>query len=163
MTEAELRPPAGDDIEDAGAQKRDRNQTGIEDVLRHLGASLGQQKPVQKCETLEKFFESTQHRRRRAERMADWLVRFEAGLQLLRENVMDLNALGDVVGWFLLWKAGLTAERRERVVGNLPGEHCGFQRIRGLQVRMFPDVHAAERHPPPPRPRQGQSRHRGGG
>jgi hypothetical protein len=51
--------------------------------------------------------------------MTDWPIRFETVLQQLRENEVDLNALDDVAGWFLLRKAGLTAERRERVVGSL--------------------------------------------
>eukprot|EP00959_Pyramimonas_sp_CCMP1952_P158717 3319771-Pyramimonas_sp.AAC.1 len=65
MTEAQLHPAAAADIEDPDDKKRNGNQVGIENAPQHLEASLGQQKPVQKGETLEKFFESTQHHRRR--------------------------------------------------------------------------------------------------
>eukprot|EP00959_Pyramimonas_sp_CCMP1952_P432807 9063717-Pyramimonas_sp.AAC.1 len=91
MTEAQLHPAAAADIEDPDDRKRNRNQVGIENVLQHLEASSGQQKPVQKGETLETFFESAQHHRRRGERMTDWLIRFETGLRQLRENAVDLN------------------------------------------------------------------------
>eukprot|EP00959_Pyramimonas_sp_CCMP1952_P182588 3818433-Pyramimonas_sp.AAC.1 len=162
MTEAQLHPAAAADTEDPDDKKRNRNQVGIENVLQPLEAKSGQQKPVQKGETLEQFSESTQHRRRRGERMTDWLIRFDTGLQQLRENEVDLDALDDVAGWFLMRKAGPTAERRECVVGNLPDEHSGYQRIRGLLVRMFPDVRATERRAPPSRSWANESRSRGG-
>eukprot|EP00959_Pyramimonas_sp_CCMP1952_P007971 167020-Pyramimonas_sp.AAC.1 len=64
MTEAQLHPAAAADIEDPDGRKRNGNQVGIENVIHHLEASLGKQKPVQNGETLEKFFETTKHRRR---------------------------------------------------------------------------------------------------
>eukprot|EP00959_Pyramimonas_sp_CCMP1952_P189736 3969129-Pyramimonas_sp.AAC.1 len=65
MAEAQLHPAAAADIEDPDDKKHNRNQVGTENVLQHLEAGLGQQKPVQKGEPLEKFFESAQHHRRR--------------------------------------------------------------------------------------------------
>eukprot|EP00959_Pyramimonas_sp_CCMP1952_P368641 7721904-Pyramimonas_sp.AAC.1 len=49
MTEAQLHPAAAVDIEDPDDGKRNRSQVGIENVLQHLEASLGQQKPVQRA------------------------------------------------------------------------------------------------------------------
>eukprot|EP00959_Pyramimonas_sp_CCMP1952_P129367 2705258-Pyramimonas_sp.AAC.1 len=67
MTVAQLHPAAAADIEAPDDKMRHRNQVGIENARQHLEANLGQQKPVQKGETLENFFESTQHRRRRCD------------------------------------------------------------------------------------------------
>ena len=80
--------------------RKGRNVRGISNVLAHLERSLGQQKPVQKGEALEKFFESAQRHRRRGERSTDWLVRFNLGLGQLRENDVNFNALDDVASWF---------------------------------------------------------------
>eukprot|EP00959_Pyramimonas_sp_CCMP1952_P088868 1859439-Pyramimonas_sp.AAC.1 len=62
-----LRPQPDDELEEASEKNRDRNAKGIANFLRHLEESRGQQTPVQKGETLEKFFESTAPHRRRGE------------------------------------------------------------------------------------------------
>eukprot|EP00959_Pyramimonas_sp_CCMP1952_P023184 487503-Pyramimonas_sp.AAC.1 len=118
MSEAQLHPAADPNIEDADEKKRNRNQIGIENVLQHLEASSGQQKPAQKGETLEKFVESTQQHRRRGERMTDGPMRVETGLQQLCEHEVHPNALDDAAGRSLLRKVGLTGERRKCVAGN---------------------------------------------
>ena len=67
-TEELMDPPVP--VKDPYGWLRDDERKNKE-VLQHLEASLGQQKPVQKGETPEKFFGSNQRHRRRGERMAD--------------------------------------------------------------------------------------------
>eukprot|EP00959_Pyramimonas_sp_CCMP1952_P065151 1360135-Pyramimonas_sp.AAC.1 len=97
MDPEKLHTQPDDELEEANEKKRDRNAKGIANVLRDLQESPGQQKLVQKGETLE-FFESTAHHRRRGERMTNWLVRFDAGMRQLRKNRVDLSELDDVAG-----------------------------------------------------------------
>ena len=144
----ELHPPyvaiPGKDL-DPSEKKAWRNNTGIDNVMAKLLKDLGQQKPVRKGQSLHEFFGTPKYQRRRGERVTDWLTRFEEGLTKLREDDIDLLELEDVAGWFLLFRAGLTPERKERIIGTLPDEHFPFEPIKRSLIRLFPEMHALER------------------
>ena len=126
-----------------------------------LLADLGQQKPVRKGETLYEFFGTPKYARRRAERITDWLTRFEEGISRLIEDEVDLTKIEDVAGWFLLFRAGLTVDRKERVVASLPDEHFPYEAIKKSLIRMYPELRTQERSAMPPTHHQprGQPRH----
>jgi hypothetical protein len=121
------------------------NRTGVRNVMAKLELDLGQQKPERKGETLHEFFATNRYHRRSGERVTDWCTRFEEGLSKLKEDDIDLEKLPDVAGWQFLHKAGLTEERRERVLAKLPDEHFPLKEIRAIVVRLFPTIHHRER------------------
>ena len=82
---------------------------------------------------------------------------------------MDLTRIEDVAGWFLLFRAGLTEDRKERVVASAPDGHFPYETIKKSLIRMYPELHTQERSalPPahhqsrgPPRYQASSSRHR---
>ena len=62
-----------------------------------------------------------------------------------------LKAIEDVAGWFYIHFAGLSLDRKERVLAMLPDEHYPLDTIRASLVRLFPDFG----------PQRGRPDHRG--
>ena len=118
MTDQELLPTARN-IPNNGERKADRNRRGIESLMARLETELGQQRPQKKGESLEMFFASNKLQRKRSERVTVCITRFE------EDNEINLLTIDDVPGWMLMSKAGLTQERRERLIAALPDERFG--------------------------------------
>ena len=111
-----------------------------------LQAKLGVTRPTQRGERLEEFFQTRKFHRKLGERISDWSVRFEEALARLEEVDVKLVDIPDVCGWFYLSRAGLTPERRERVIAGLPDDTFQVTKIKPLVVRYFADLHLTERH-----------------
>ena len=73
-------------------------------------------------------------------------TRWEEGLEKLRKDQIDLDALGDLSGWcFLEQDANLSEERIEMVKTHV-GQADMYNRTALCEavIRLFPNVHAQE-------------------
>ena len=148
MTAVQMHPDLSDAVvqnEDAAAWKARRNKVGIDNVMTRLRERLGVSKPVQKGERLETFFQTRRFHRKAGERITDWTIRFEEGLNRLEEVGVKLTDLQDVAGWFYLSRSNIGPERRERVISALPDEHYDIEKLKPLLTRFFSDMHLREK------------------
>ena len=76
--------------------------------------------------------------------MTDFLVRYEEGIKELKDNDIDVLAVEDVAGWMRMRKAGLTTERRERLIATLPDERFQLEAVKKGLIRLFPELHSSE-------------------
>ena len=51
-----------------------------------------------------------------------------------------------MLGFFYLRAAGLTSERRERVLAILPDERMPYRAIKDICLRIFPEIHTNEKN-----------------
>ena len=148
MTGDQLHPTLADDPiegELTADWRSRRNRTGIQNVMRLLQEKLGITRPTLRGERLEEFFQTRRYHRKLGERISDWSVRFEEALQRLSEVEVKLETIPDVCGWFYLSRAGLSPERRERVIAALPDEHFRLEALKPIMTRFFADLHIVER------------------
>ena len=91
MTRDELSPlPAvHDEIGNLIAEGDPR--AGIDNVLARLKDKLGPQTTVRKGQSMSEFFRGQRYHRAAAERVSDWLTRFDEGLNRLREDGVDIT------------------------------------------------------------------------
>ena len=95
---------------------------------------------------MRSFFSQHERRRRIGERIPAWIVRWEEGLEKLRRDQIDIDALGDLAGWwFLEVDANLTEERIEMVKTHVDPEsmYDRFE-LRTALLRLFPNLHLTE-------------------
>ena len=132
------------------------NERGVQAVLTRLRATLAVVEPERRGEALAEFFSSTKYHRRSGERINEWMLRFEEGLDRLKEDGIDLvQNLEDIAGWMMVMRAGLSSERRERCLAAIPlVRPYLLAQIRPVLLRQFVDLHLQERTrtraPPPP-------------
>ena len=75
-----------------------------------------------------------------------WLVRYNEQLGKLNRVGIDIvTSLPDVAGWQAWNLAGLTEDRIERVVSQLPGDTFPLDTISAELNRVFASVHMSER------------------
>ena len=144
MTRDELSPlPAvHDEIGNLIAEGDPR--AGIDNVLARLKDKLGPQTTVRKGQSMSEFFRGQRYHRAAAERVSDWLTRFDEGLNRLRKDGVDITKVGDLVGWCMMDMCNLSAERRESVLCALPDENYLENDVRRTLLRLFPDIHHGE-------------------
>ena len=111
--------------------------------MTRLEPELGWQRPQKKGESLEMFFASNKLQRKRRERITDYITMFEEGIKTLQDNDISLLTIDDVPGW-MMRKASLTQERRERLIAALPDEHFAINDVKRVLVRPFPELHINE-------------------
>ena len=128
----------------ASDSRSQSNELGVQAVLAHLETTFCQKRVSKKGEVLTDFIAGTRYHRRRGERMSEWLVRYDEGLSTLADQGVDMSAMGDLAGWFLLMRAGLTAERRERVIASLEDDRYDPAVIRPILIRQFQELHIGE-------------------
>ena len=130
MDADQLHPPPGNGPV-ATADER-RNVAGLDNVMNVLQSSpLVKELPARKNELLHAFFRDDSLTRTKGEPIAMWLVRYNEQLgKLNRVGLDSATSLPDVAGWQALNLAGLTEDRIERVVSQLPDGHvptgCDF-------------------------------------
>ena len=101
--------------------------------------------PAPKDELLHAFFRDDSLARMKGEPIAMWIVRFCEQLgKLNRVGVDVITALPDVAGWQALNLLGLTEDRIERVVSQLPDDIFPMDKISAELNRVFPTAHMNE-------------------
>ena len=98
--------------------KPDDPAAGIKAVLEHLRKVFSPDPLLRKAQTLSEFFGSRRYYRRQGQRMTDYVTTFDEGVTQMASDGINVEALKDVLGWFFLQYSGLSAERRERVLGS---------------------------------------------
>ena len=130
---------------DNGERKADRNRRAIEAFLwpgsRQI---LGGNDHRKEGESLEMFFATNKHQRKRCERVTVYITRFEEGIKTLQDNAINLLTIDDVPGWMLMRKTSLTQERRERSIAALPVEHFRVNDVKRVLVLLFSELHISE-------------------
>ena len=108
--------------DDPNINSRERcNERGVRNVMERLRTTLGVTEPERRGEAMTEFFGSNKYHRRAGERVSEWLLRFDVGLQRLKDDGIDMvRHLEDVADWMMVMQAGLNSERRERVMSALP-------------------------------------------
>ena len=122
--------------------KVEANARGIDNLIALLASRLQPQKIVQKGQTMHEFFATRKWFRRSGQRFTDFNTFFDEAITKLTE--VEVVLTDDILGFFYLRAAGLTPERRERVMSCLPSEALPYEEIRRICVRLFPDVHTTE-------------------
>ncbi|CAK0899794.1 unnamed protein product, partial [Prorocentrum cordatum] len=149
---AEVRDDDGNIVEEA--QPAD-DMRGINNVLGALEAALGGKYVTRRGETMADFFRSAHYNRRPGERMMDYVARFEEGVQKFDDDGVRFADQHDILGWWFLEKCCLSAERRERVVSQLPDDKYAYRDIKTIAIWIFPDLQITEaRRSLPQRPHQ---------
>ena len=132
--------------------RSESNEAGLKVVLKHLEDTFCQKRVSKKGEVLSEFIAGHKAHRRRGERISDWLVRYQECMDALADVGVDMSAMGDINGWFILMRAGLTPERRERVIAALDDEDYNAVQIKAILMRQFGDLHVSEGRSGPARP-----------
>ena len=112
-------------------------RAGIDNVLRALDASLGDEAAVRKGTSMTDFFETHKYHRAPGERMAEWITRWDEAVARLQEDGVDIvTGIPDLAGWFLLRMSNLSAFRRETVVGTFRDDSYQVPVIKRALLRL---------------------------
>ena len=122
---------------------RAMNAAGIDNLVEFLRVKLQPQPIIHKTSLMNEFFGSRKHFRRAGQSFPAFNAFYDETIQRLGEVGIVLP--DDVAGWMYLRAAGLSGERRERVISCLPDAHMPFEDIRRHCLRLFPDIHVNER------------------
>ena len=152
LPEEVLMPDVPD--EPASTLRARKNRKGVDNVLEKLKEIVHEGKVQLKAQSLNEFFSTpSKYDRRPAERITDWITRFDEGEMRLSEHGVDLARLEDVRGWFFLKKAKLDMrsknnEREERVLAALTSDEFPLAVLKPMFIRMFGSIHLTERSDP---------------
>ncbi|CAK0842458.1 unnamed protein product, partial [Prorocentrum cordatum] len=109
----------------------------ISNVLAAQEAALGGQCAVRRGETMSDFFKGARYNRRAGERIADFVARFEEGVQRFGDDGLRFADQDYILGWCFLEKRCLSPERREWVVAAFPGDKYSCRDVTTIVVRLF--------------------------
>jgi hypothetical protein len=112
---------------------------GINNLLRYLEQSLQPDPAVRKGQTMKEFFATQQYHRQAGESVRSFLNRFGIGMSQMRDNGIDVEAMPDLAGWWLIQMMSLSEERQERLFSALPDQHFALP-----DVRLFGDLLTVE-------------------
>jgi hypothetical protein len=88
------------------------------------------------------FFGTRKFYRRHGERINEFGTRFDEGLNTLKDDGVDIRGLEPILGWFFLYMARLTPERRERVRPRPRQAGGGASASASTCLNAFPPRHA---------------------
>ena len=151
MTDDELSsdpPPTRQDSSGntvVGAMTRTQYLAGVQRLMTKLQV-LAPAGAVRRGGYMKSFFSLREYRRKQGERMASWVTRWEDGLEKLRRDDIDVDALGDLGGWWFLEEDANLSEERIEMVKTHMGSGNGYDRtlLREVLVRLFPNIHMVE-------------------
>ena len=83
---------------------------------------------------MEEFSTSRRHFRKRGQRMAEYMVMWDAAVEKMLEVGIDVVAWGDLAGWLFLRGAGLIQDRHERVLMALPDDSYPLDKLREMLI-----------------------------
>ena len=100
---------------------------------------------VRKGAQLSAFFKEDRYRRRQGERLAEWVSRWDEGLDKLRTDGVDFAATGPLCGWWFLQHAALSEDRIEMVRASVPlNREFDLVVVKSAVLHLFPNLHERE-------------------
>lgn len=126
-------------VPEASDAKRRRLTSGVRRLMEKL-QTLRPEGAVRKGMTMKEFFATRRYWRRTGERISDYLVRFDEGVNQLVEDGVDLTGVPDLLGFFFFYMLNLSPERQERLLGTLPDEHYRLPELKRGALRLFHDL-----------------------
>ena len=113
MPDEELKPDAG--YKDGDKEVPADHAAAVKRLLAKLEATLTPEQSVRRGATMQEFFSTRKFYRIFGERVTEFSVRFDEGINALKDDGIDTSALEPVLGWFFLNMVRLTPERKERI------------------------------------------------
>ena len=147
MTDEELQPTIieGDREADPPTQRSVTHRPAIKKLLDRLQA-LAPQTHERRGQYLREFFSEGKFKRKSGERLAEWIPRWEEGVEKLRSDGVDFATVEDLPGFFLLEHSNLSEARLEMVRSNVPnGDEYKSAELKKALLRLFPHLHTGER------------------
>ena len=123
-------------------------RAGVRRVLTRLEDSLTPEITVRRGASMMDFFGTRKIHRRAGERISEYSIRFDEGVNNLKDDGIDIDALMPILGWFFLQMATLTVERRERATAALPEGGFTLDAVRRVCIRLFQDIHVTDPRDP---------------
>lgn len=128
---------------DNGATLRAEIAADLKHGIKNVLNKLGRRPPRRSSATGV----SRRYWRKNGERMTEYSVRFDEGLQKLGDDGVLVSALNPMLGWWFVHMAGLTGDRKERVVAALSTDGYELEEVRRVCCRLLAEVHVGERAP----------------
>ena len=136
MADAELEPKRTDPID---------LKLGIKNLMSKL-ETLVPHAQDRRGNYMQEFFRAEKYKRRPAERIPEWITRWEEGAELLQRDGIDLSKLKDLPGWFFLEHANLSEDRCEMVRASVEADEIyNIPVLKATLLRLFPRLHLRER------------------
>ena len=130
---------------DLSADSEEDPLSGITRLMTRL-AALAPADIIRKGAHLNAFFREEKYKRRSGERIAEWISRWDDGLDKLGQDGVDFAATGDLAGWFFLQHSGLSEDRIEMVRASVPMDReFNLPLVKSAVLRLFPNAHERER------------------
>ena len=80
---------------------------------------------------MKDFFRHQKYKRVPGERIAAWITRWEEGLERLRRDALDIDALGDFLGWWML-EVDASLDERPHRTGEDPHKRSRKDLLQGI-------------------------------
>ena len=146
MADNDLEPDQGAEASE-GVPARPKNlKKGIQNLMARL-QTLAPADTKRRGGYMKEFFKDEKYRRRQGERIAEWISRWEEGVERLSQDGIDFLGTDDLAGWFFLEQAALGEEWLE-LVGTIacPDGKIDLDVIvlKSTVLRPFPNIHVRE-------------------
>ena len=119
-------------------------RAGVRREFKRLEDSLTPEITVRRGASMMDFFGTGKIHRRAGERISEYSIRFDEGVNNFKDDGIDINALMPILGWFFLQVATLTVERRELSTAALPEDSFTLDAVRRMCIRLFQDIHVTD-------------------
>ena len=141
-------PPSEPPTAGGPAPPRTRQQAtaGVDRLLKKL-ERLAPQVHQRRGLYMRDFLKDERFARRSGERIADWIPRWERGLELLRTDGIDLNQIANLSGWYFLEHSRIGESRTDMVRSSIHDSNLQYD------LMLAPDT-------PPPLPARPHARGR---
>ena len=121
-------------------------RAGVRRVFKRFEDSPTPEVTVRRGASMMDFFGT--RKIHRLECINEFSIRFDEGVNNLKDDGIDINALMPILGWFFLQVTMLTIERRERETAALPGDVFTLDAVRRVCIRFFQDIHIMDNPQP---------------
>ena len=146
LTDEQLSPDITETTLGDGKVQRNVSHADSIKLLMDKLAALAPQQQDRRGQYLRDFFREEKYKRKAGERIAEWLPRWEEGVDRLRRDGVDFAVIDDLPGWFMLEHANLSESRLEMLRSHVPKDKIhDLAELRQSFLRLFPHIHVGER------------------
>ena len=146
LTDEQLSPDITETTLGDGKVQRNVSHADSIKLLMDKLAALTPQQQDRRGQYLRDFFREEKYKRKAGERIAEWLPRWEEGVDRLRRDGVDFAVIDDLPGWFMLEHANLSESRLEMLRSHVPKDKIhDLAELRQSFLRLFPHIHVGER------------------